>query len=76
MRQRPRLVWLMPGLAPRCPVHAARGYRVMLCRAHPGRTLCGTRWVAHSAAQLTANEAQRATHEALCGAGLYAAAGL
>ncbi|MCX5285684.1 hypothetical protein [Streptomyces sp. NBC_00198] len=76
MRQRPRPAWLMPGLAPRCPVHSGRPFRVLLCRAHPGSTPCSLRWVAHRAEAFAAHEQQRAAHEALCSSGLYAAAGL
>lgn len=76
MRQRPRPVWLMPALAPRCPVHSTKVFRVLFCRVHPGRTLCSTRWVANGPTALAAHESERATHEALCSSGLYAAASL
>ena len=66
-----------PGFAPRCLCHQARQlFRVLLCRAHPGRLICTRRWFIRGPAEHAAADLERTAHEALCTTGLYEAAGM
>ena len=76
MRSRPTRHWLLPGLAPRCPVHTPRLFRALLCHATADDGGCGRAWVAHSAESLRTAEQARDAHQTLCASGLYRAAGV
>ncbi|MER8030733.1 hypothetical protein ABTZ78_17440 [Streptomyces bauhiniae] len=77
MRTRPAWHITPPGIARRCLCHQARAmFRVLLCRAHPGRLVCTRRWFTRGPAQHATADLERTRHEALCTTGLFTVAHL